>query len=197
MDFLSRLFGSKDPVESMDKEKLREMEIKLNSKISSLQSEIKEVDNEIQANFEKAKQAKTKSEETSFARRIKTLSQKKEMKQKAHGQIEKELRAVSNMLILKEHEADLKSSGVWNDIKNLSPDQLESWLVSKNLEAEDREHLVSSVVDMTSSAMSTGVEYEEDLDDILDTIRSVKDGDMEPEEARDSVTKEKDSETEK
>lgn len=189
MGFFSKLFGSKNPVEAMDIDELRVMEIKLNSKIEDLQNEVRQIENEIQMLFEKARATKLRSEELSLARRIKTLAQKKEMKLNAQAQLEKELRAVSNVLILKEHEEDLRTAGVWENISKLKPEQLESWLITKNLRAKDRDELVSSVVDMTSMAMETGVSYEEDLDDILDTIRAVKKGDMEPEEAKDTLKK--------
>lgn len=188
---LSKLFGSKNPVESMSIDELRIMEIKLNKKIEELQSEVKQIENEIQVLFEKARVARTKSEEVSLARRIKTLTQKKEMKLAAQAQLEKELRAVSNVLILKEHEQDLKSAGVWDKLKRLKPEQLESWLISKNLEAKDRDEIVTSVVEMTSMAMTAGVSYEEDLDEILEAIRAVKSGDMEPDEAERVVSREK------
>ena len=187
MGIFSKLFGSKNPLESMKLDDLRVMEIKLTKKIEELNAEINQVDREINLLFEKAKEAKSKSEELSLARRIKTLSQKKEMKLAAQAQLEKELRAVTNVLILKEHEADLKSAGVWDAIKKLEPEKLESWLISKNLEARNRSELVATVLDMTSKAMITGAEYEEDLEDILDAIRAVKEGDLEPEEAREKV----------
>lgn len=189
MGFLSKLFGSKNPVESMKVEDLKIMEIKLNSKIEDLQAEIRRIDDEIKILFEKAKEVKSKSEELSLARRIKTISQKKDMKMSALAQLEKELRAVSNLLIIKEHEADLKSAGIWGNISKLKPEELEKWLISKNLKAKDREELITSVIEMTSTAMSAGVEHEEDLDEILDAIRAVKEGDLAPEEAGKALTK--------
>ena len=188
--FLSKILDSKS-VEDVSIDEI--MEIKLNKKIEDLQSEIRQIEKEISLLFEKAKAAKSKTEEISLARRIKTLSQKKEMKVSAHAQLEKELRAVMNLMILKEHEADLRSAGVWDKLKRLEPDRLEKWLMSKRLEAEDRDVLVSSVVEMTSLAMKTGVEYEEDLDDILDAIRAVKEGEMEPDEAEKKLRKELES----
>ena len=181
MGFFSKIFGSKNPIESMSIDELKIMEIKLTNKIEELQTEVRSIEKEIQILFEKAKNAKSKSEEVSLARRIKTLLQKKEMKLNAQAQLEKELRAVSNLLILKEYEEDLKSAGVWDKLRKLDPEQLEKWLISKNLEAKNRDELVSSVIEMTSMAME--VEYEEDLYEILDAIRAVKEGNMEPEDA--------------
>lgn len=191
MGIFSKLFGSKDPIDSMKTEELRVMEIKLNRKIEELQAEVRATESEIAKLFEKAKAAKSKSEELTLARRIKTVSQRKEMKIAAQAKLDKELRAVSNMLILKEHQADLQATGVWDKVKKLEPEKLENWLVNQNLEAQDRDEIVSSIIDMTSTAMLTGVEQEEDLDDILSAIRAVKDGDLDPEEAEETVKENK------
>ncbi len=180
MGLLSRLFGAKNPVDSMNPGDLRIMEIQLSRRIDEVAAEAKRVDGEIALLLERARSPLSKNEEISLARRIKTLSQKKDMKLAAHAQLDKELRAVSNILILKEHEADLKSAGVWNHIKDLEPDTLEDWLIKKNLEGQDRSDLITTITQMTSSAMSVGVEDDEDLDDILGVIRAVKDGSLDP-----------------
>ncbi|MDD4454078.1 MAG: hypothetical protein PHI67_02025 [Candidatus Methanomethylophilaceae archaeon] len=180
MGLLSRLFGAKNPVDTMSPKDLRVMEIQLTRRIDEIAGEAKKVDGEIAFLLEKARSPLSKNEEISLARRIKTLSQKKEMKLAAHAQLDKELRAVSNILILKEHEADLRSAGVWNQVKDLEPDVLEDWLIKKNLEGQSRSDLVTTITQMTSSAMSTGVEEDEELDEILDVIRAVKEGSLEP-----------------
>jgi len=180
MGLLSRLFGAKNPVDSMNPKDLRIMEIQLTRRIDEVSAEAKRVDGEIALLLERARSPLSKNEEISLARRIKTLSQKKDMKLAAHAQLDKELRAVSNILILKEHEADLKSAGVWNHIKDLEPDALEDWLIKKNLEGQNRSDLITTITQMTSSAMSVGVEDDEDLDDILGVIRAVKDGSLDP-----------------
>ncbi len=180
MGLLSRLFGAKNPVDSMSPKDLRIMEIQLTRRIDEIAGEAKKVDGEIAFLLEKARSSLSKNEEISLARRIKTLSQKKDMKLAAQAQLDKELRAVSNILIIKEHEADLKSAGVWNRVKDLEPDALEGWLIQKNLDGQSRSDLITTITQMTSSAMSTGVEEDEDLDEILDVIRAVKDGSIDP-----------------
>ncbi|HEC88003.1 MAG TPA: hypothetical protein ENI52_01655 [Thermoplasmata archaeon] len=163
-------------------EELQLMEIKLNKKIDELNEEIKEIEKAIERLFEKARGAKTKSEEISLANRIKTLNQKKEMKQSAVIQLEKELRAVSNLLILKENEKDLKEAGVWNKLKKLEPEKIEKWLSSKTLERRDRQALINDIVSLTSTAMKS-IDYDEDLEEILDIIKEVKKGEMDIKEA--------------
>lgn len=182
-------------IESLKIKDLRLMEIKLNKKIDDLNEEIRSIASTIQSLFQKARETTTQSEEISIANRIKTLSQKKEMKQSAIMQLEKELRGVSNLLILKENERDLKESGAWKKLKNMKPEKMEKWLTSKTLEQRDRQELMDTVVSMTSEAMES-VDYDEDLDEILDTIREVKGGNIEVEDASKKVMKEKRGEEE-
>ena len=177
-------------IESLKIKDLRLMEIKLNKKIDDLNEEIRSIASTIQSLFQKARETTTQSEEISIANRIKTLSQKKEMKQSAIMQLEKELRGVSNLLILKENERDLKESGAWNKLKKMKPEKMEKWLTSKTLEQRNRQELMDTVVSMTSEAMES-VDYDEDLDEILDTIREVKGGNIEVEDASKKVMKEK------
>ena len=182
-------------LDSLKIKDLRLMEIKLNKKIDDLNGETRDIANTIQRLFENARETKTKSEEVSIANRIKTLNQKKDMKQSAVMQREKELRGVSNLLILKENEKDLKESGAWKKLQKMNPEKMERWLTSKTLEQRSRQDVLDNIVSMTSEAMES-VDYDSDLDDILDTIREVKVGDLEAEEASKKVMKEKQEEKE-
>ena len=177
-------------LDSFEIKDLRLMEIKLNKKIDDLHEEINDVAKAIQKYFEKAQETKTQSEEITIANRIKTLSQKKDMKQNAVVQLEKELRGVSNLLILKENERDLKESGVWKKLQKMKPEKMEQWLTTKTLDQQNRQLLMNDIISMTSGAMQS-IDYDSDLDDILDTIREVKGGDLEVEEASRKVMKEK------
>ena len=174
-------------------EELQTMEIKLNRKIEDLNEEIKEIERGMQNLFEKAKLTKTKIEEISIANRIKTLGQKKEMKLSAIIQLEKELRAVDNLLILKENERDLKEAGVWDKLKKLKPEKVEEWLTSKTLEKRNREELIGDIITLTHEAMES-VEYDEDLEEILDIIREVKEGSLEVKDASKKIMKNRESE---
>jgi len=176
-----KLLKSKS-LDGLKVEELQSMEIKLNKKIDDLNTEIKEIERAIERLFEKAKEAKTKSEEISLANRIKTLSQKKEMKQSAVIQLEKELRVVTNLLILKENEKDLKEAGVWDKLKKLDPEKIEKWLTSKALERRNREALINDIISLTSAVMEN-IEHDEDLEEILNIIREVKKGDIDVKEA--------------
>ena len=181
MSLLSGIFAKKNRIESLNIEDVKISEIQLNKKISDLQMEIHVLEERITRYFAEAASASSRSEEISIARRIDTTSKKREAKLQAQMQLEKELRALTNILILKEHEHDLQSAGVWNALGSLEPDEVEGWLVSKNLNAESHDELVREISRLTDDAMSVGSDMdEENLAEILHMIDAVKSGDLEP-----------------
>jgi len=171
--FISSLFGGGSPVDSLSLEDLKVTEIQLNKKVDDLYAEVHRIEQEVQHNYDLAKAATSESEQVSYARRIKTLLQKKEMKLSAQAQIEKELRAVSNILILKEREKDLPA-GVVKKLKQIDQGKMEEYLITQKLSTLDDDEQIGAIIAMTSSTMEIGVEPEEDLSDILDTIRAGK-----------------------
>jgi hypothetical protein len=191
---LSRIFR-KNPIKKLSSDELKDMELNLNVKTDRLTEEVAGIEQEIQDLFQKGKETGSHLEEVSLASHIKTLCRKKELKAAAHAQLEKELRAVSNMLIIKEHEMDLKNAGVWEPLERIPPEDLEAYLIERKLEAEDRQAAVRVVTDLTSSILNPTAEYEEGLKDILAVMREVREGKLEPETASDIVSKERKLET--
>ena len=179
MGFLSSLFGGGNPVDSLTLDELKVTEIQLNRKVEDIHAEVRRIDQEVQHNYVLAKEALSKSEEVSYARRIKTLLQKKEMKISSQSQIEKQLRAVSNILILKEREKDLPADVV-KRLKKIDPEKMEKYLISQKLDTMNDDAQIDAISGMTSSTMEVGVEAEDDLTDILDTIRAGKEGSVIP-----------------
>ena len=175
MGFLSSLFGGGNPIDTFSLDELKVTEIQLNKKVEEIHAEVRRIDLEVQHNYDLAKESTSKSEELSFARRIKTLLQKKEMKISSQSQIEKQLRAVSNILILKEREKDLPAD-VLKRLKKIDPEKMEHYLISQKLDAMNDDAQINAITDMTSGTIEVGIEAEDDLSDILETIRSGKEG---------------------
>lgn len=175
MGFLSSLFGGGNPIDTFSLDELKVTEIQLNKKVEEIHAEVRRIDQEVQHNYDLAKESASKSEELSYARRIKTLLQKKEMKISSQSQIEKQLRAVSNILILKEREKDLPAD-VLKRLKKIDPEKMEHYLISQKLDAMNDDAQINAITDMTSGTIEVGIEAEDDLSDILETIRSGKEG---------------------
>ncbi|MFA4826343.1 MAG: hypothetical protein WC593_14420 [Methanoregula sp.] len=175
MGFLSSLFGGGNPIDTFSLDELKVTEIQLNKKVEEIHAEVRRIDQQVQHTYDQAKASTSKSEEVSYARQIKTLLQKKEMKLSSLGQIDKDLRAVSNLLILQEREKDLPADVV-RKLKKLDPEKMEKYLIGKKLDTMNDDAQLNAIIDMTSSTMEVGVEEEDDISDILDTIRSGKEG---------------------
>ncbi|WP_367883918.1 hypothetical protein [Thermococcus peptonophilus] len=105
----SKVFGKKNPLD-IPIDKLRENQVKLDMQIGKIENEIAEIDREIALLFERAKNARSKSEELTIATKIKTLNQRKKSLQNTHAQLNKQLMLVSNLLIIKENEAILRGA---------------------------------------------------------------------------------------
>lgn len=173
MGLLSSLFAGGNPIDTLSLDDLKVTEIQLNKKVEDIHAEVRRIDQDVQRNYDLAKKSTSQSEEVSYARRIKTLLLKKEGKLASQAQIEKDLRAVSNLVILKEREKDLPSDVV-KKLKKLDPEQMEKYLIGKKLDTMNDDAQIDAIIDMTSGTMQVGVEPEEDLTEILDTIRAGK-----------------------
>ncbi len=179
----------KNPIKNLDQRNLREAEVKLKVKSDQLQDDIKQIENEIEHLFQKSKASKSQIDDLTIARRIKTQTQKREMKVAAQAEVEKEITALSNLLIIKEHESDLKATGQWDALQNIPPEHLEKYLSEIQLNQEDRQHQIQMITEMTSTALNPSMEPDEGLDDILKAMEALKEGSMEPETARENVTR--------
>ena len=117
---LGKIF-ERNPLKKLTRNELRDMELGLKVKSNKLTQQVSELDAEIQALFEKAKEAKSHLEEVNIASRIKTLGNKKQSSVAAHSEMEKTIRAVSNVLIIREYETDLKAVGAWKVLEKIPP----------------------------------------------------------------------------
>ena len=189
MSILSRFFGKKNPLD-IPLPKLRESQIKLEYQIEKVEKEITSIEQEIAKLFERAKLARTKSEELTIATKIKTLNKRKQNLQKTHMQLNKQLMLISNLVIIKENESLLKGTPTWNLLRNMSPEELERHLTEMQLDAQHFNENLTQMLGMTDQTIGTGVEFEEDeeLAEIMRTIHAVKEGELEPEVAAEKVT---------
>ncbi|QDA31600.1 DUF342 domain-containing protein [Thermococcus indicus] len=189
MSVLSRFFGRKNPLD-IPLPKLRESRIKLEYQIEKVEKEIASIDQEIARLFERAKMARTKSEELTIATKIKTLNRRKQNLQKTHAQLNKQLMLISNLMIIKENETLLKDTPTWNLLRNMSPEELEERLTELQLDAQNFNENLNQMLGMTDQTIGAGVEFEEDeeLAEIMRTIHAVKEGELEPEVAAEKVT---------
>ena len=168
---------------------LRMTEEKLKKKIDDINEDIRDTEDTVKQFFEKSKDTKTKSEEISIANRIKTLNRKKEMRHNTVIQLERALSGVSDLLILKENEEDLKVAFDGEKLKKINLKKIEKWFTKKILRQRGRQNLLDSIDVEISRAKESVDSDDEDLDGILDTMQDMRKGDMGAEEASGIVMK--------
>ena len=183
-------FRSKNPLD-MPIDKIRESKIKLDVKIRKLEEEMLEIDRHIAKLFERAKKAESKSEELTIATKIKTLGQRKKQLQNSHALLNKQMRFIDNLLIIKENEEILKSTPLWNTLRSMSPEELEGYLIEMKINNENIIETLNSALGITEDMLSSASEeYDEDIADILSTIQAVKEGELDVEDAKGIISKE-------
>jgi hypothetical protein len=172
--FLSSLFGGENPIDTLSLDDLKITEIQLTKKVDDIHAEIRRNDQEVQRYYSLAKETTSKSEEISYAGRIKTLLLQKAAKEATQAQREKELRVISNITIIKEQENDLPA-GVLKRLLSLSPEEMEKKLIGISLDRSDRTKTLDLLGGMTTSSIGASAEEDDDdLADILSTIRGGK-----------------------
>jgi len=185
----SLFFKSKNPLD-MPIDKIRESKIVLDVKIRKLEGEILEIDRRIAKLFERAKNTESKSEELTIATEIKTLSQRKKQLQNSHALLNKQMRFIDNLLIIKENEEILKSTPLWNILRSMSPQELEMYLIEMKINNENIIEKLNSALGITEDMLSSASEeYDEDIQNILSTIQAVKEGELDVEDAKVLISK--------
>ncbi|MBW9221006.1 hypothetical protein KKP91_03835 [Methanothermococcus sp. SCGC AD-155-M21] len=188
---LKSLFSkNKNPLD-MPLNKLNESKIMLDIKVKKLEDEISQIDNQITALFERAKESKSKSEELTIATKIKTLSQKKKQLQNSHALLNKQMRFINNILVIKENEEILKSTPLWNTLNSMSPQELERHLIDMKINSENIMGTLNNALGITDDMLSSASEeHDEDIEDILGTIHAIKEGELDVEDAKGIVSNE-------
>lgn len=184
-------FFRNNPLKNIDLSRLKIREKELRLKSSNLIDDIEKIEKEYRAVLERSKTAKSRLEDISLANTMKSLGNKKIAKVEAHSQIEKELRAISNLIITKELEADLKARGTWDALQKLPPEVVEKYLIDMELDKQDRANRIKSITNITTESLKTTAKLEEGLEEELAAIEAVKEGTLTPEAATERLTKEK------
>ncbi|MEM2191708.1 MAG: hypothetical protein QW540_09830 [Archaeoglobaceae archaeon] len=181
-------FFRKNPLE-IPLEKLRDDKVKLELQIRKIEEEIADMERQITMLFEEGKLAKTRSEELTIATKIKTLSQRKQNLQATHAQLNKQMMLLSNIMIIKENEALLRSSPLYETLRKMPAEELEEKLIKFQLDARNLNENLMKALGYTDQAIGVGYEEDEEIKKIMETMRAVKEGDLEPEKAMRKVEK--------
>lgn len=185
MTFLSRFFA-KHPLDTMSLGELKKSEAQLTRQVKKLEGEEKAAEAAIQVVFAEAA-SDTAKEKEQYTLRIQSHTNAWQLKHRSLLQAERDLTVIRNIITIKEHERTVGSSNTLSRIRELDPEELESWLAKKTLKTDGSTIQLDEISEITSGHMA-GVDAEpvdgETVDSILAQVQSQG---MTPDSAREDL----------
>lgn len=153
---------------------LKKSEAQLTRQINKLGNEEKAAEAAIQSVFAKAA-ADTAREMEQYTLHIQSHTNAWQLKHRSLLQAERDLTIIRNIITIKEHERTVGTSGTLSRIRELDPEDLESWLAKKTLKTDGRTIQLDEISEITSGHMA-GVDSEpvdgETVDNILAQVQN-------------------------
>lgn len=188
MTFLSRFFAS-HPLDRMSLGELKKSEAQLIRQIKKMEGEQKTAESEIQAIFSEAANQTSEERKEQSSLRIKSSTNAWQLKHRTSLQAARDLAIIRNIITIKEHERTMGNSVTLSAIKQLDPEDLESWLAKKTIRSDGTGIRVEEISEITSGHMA-GVDGEPvDEETVCDLLEQVQNQGMTPDSAREDLLK--------
>ncbi len=173
----------RNPIEKLKLQELREEEMRLKNNIERIRKEINKIEKEKKAKFQEGIGADLIKKKL-IAQEIKQLDMEGKLKMKNFMALHKQYMLVSNLLVVKKYEKELKKTKLWEKLSKVSPEQLETALIKINLAGKEYEEVLDSlnrVFEMEIAEFETTEDETEKQ--LLEAWSSVEAGTMDVEDA--------------
>jgi hypothetical protein len=189
MRILDRL--KKNPVDKMKLSELREEEMRLRNQAERLRKDINRLEKEKKGKFEEGIGTDLIKKKM-LAQEIKQLDMEAKLKLKNFMTLHKQYMLVSNLVVIKKYEQELKKTKLWEKLTKVSPDQLETALIKVNLSGKEFEEVMDNLNRVFEMEIA---EFEADEDEVerqlLEAWSSVEAGTMDVENVEKMLSVEK------
>ncbi|RLI75891.1 chromosome assembly protein [Archaeoglobales archaeon] len=187
----------KNPIERMKLQELREEEMRLKNQVERIRKDINRIEKEKKDKFQEGIGADLIKKKM-LAQEIKKLDTEAKLKMKNFMALHKQYMLVTNLLVIKKYEQELKRTKLWEKLTKVSPEELETALIRINLQGKEFEEVVDNLnrvfeIDVTEFE-ATEDEVEKQL---LEAWSSVEAGTMDVESVEKMLSVEKSLEGEK
>jgi len=191
MGFLDFIRGNS--VERLDTRELKEEEMRLQNHIELARKDILKNEKEKKDMFKQGVGADLIKKKM-LAQQIKHLDMQAQMKIKQFMTMHKQYMFVSNLVVVKKYEKELKQNKIWSKITNIEPSKFESALINVNLKGKSFEEVLNNLNNVFEMSLSES-SLEESTDDtekqLLEAWSGVETGSINVEEAQKLVSTEK------
>ena len=191
MAILEKIFGT--PVDRLKLKDLQTEEMRLQNHIEIGRKEIQKLDKKKKDLFKQGVGADLIKKKM-LSQEIKHCDTQSQMKIKQFMIMHKQYMFVSNLVIMKKFEKELKQTPLWKKITNIEPTQFENALIHVNLKGKNFEEILGNLNNVFEMGLSDS-ELEESTDEtekqLMDAWSGVETGAIEVEDAQRMVSTEK------
>ncbi|EHQ35886.1 hypothetical protein [Methanoplanus limicola] len=173
----------KNPVDRLKPGDLREEELKLKSRINRLRKEIDRIERDKKLKFQEGVGSDLIRKKM-LIQELKQLDMEAKLKVKNFMALHRQFMFVSNLLIIKKYERDLRKTEVWKKIQNISPDDFEGALIRVNLSGKGFEGIIDDLNQIFfMDVAESGADLDETEKQLIEAWSSVETGSVNIEDA--------------
>ncbi|TFH03327.1 MAG: chromosome assembly protein [Methanosarcina sp.] len=187
----------KNPVDKLNPRDLQEEEIRLKNRMERLRKDINKIEKDKKQKFQEGVGADMMKKKM-LAQEIKQLDTEARLKLKNFTTINKQYMFVSNLIVVKKYEQDLKKNKIWDKIGNIGSENFETALIKTSLSGKEFEEVLNDlnrVFEMDITDFEAGEDEAETQ--LLDAWSSVESGAMDVDEVEQTLSLEKSLEKER
>jgi hypothetical protein len=180
-------------VDRLDTRELKEEEMRLQNHIELARKDILKIEKQKKDMFKQGVGADLIKKKM-LAQQIKHLDMQAQLKIKQFMMMHKQYMFVSNLVVVKKYEKELKQNKIWSKITNIEPSKFENALINVNLKGKSFEEVLNNLNNVFEMSL-TDSGLEESTDDtekqLLEAWSGVETGSINVEEAQKLVSTEK------
>lgn len=180
-------------VDRLKTRELKEEEMRLQNHIELARKDIQKIEKQKKDIFKQGVGADLIKKKM-LAQQLKHLDMKAQLKIKAFMTMHKQFMFVSNLVIVKQYEKELKQSPIWSKITNIEPSKFENALINVNLKGKSFEEVLNNLNNVFEMSLSDS-SLEQSTDDtekqLLDAWSGVETGAIDVEDAQKLISMEK------
>ncbi len=181
----------KNPVDKLNTRDLQEEEIRLKNRMERIRKDINKIEKDKKQKFQEGVGADLMKKKM-LAQEIKQLDTEARLKLKNFTTINKQYMFVSNLIVVKKYEQDLKKNKIWDKIGEIGSENFESALINTSLVGKDFDEVLNDlnrVFEMDITDFEAGEDEAESQ--LLDAWSSVETGAMDVDEVEETISLEK------
>jgi hypothetical protein len=184
----------KNPVDKIKVRELQGEEIRLKNQIERARKEINKLEKEKKVRFQEGVGADLLKKKM-LAQEIKQLDMEVQLKTQKFMAMHKQFMFISNLVVIKQFEKELKNTPFWDKITHIPPEQFESALINVNLSGKAFENVLDSLNQVFEMEIADFQMTEDEAEkQLLDTWSQIEAGTMDLEEGEDMLSIDKDLE---